>query len=124
MTDETIARLGTALLAAIPPTLVALAGLLQGRANHTQVQQQTDEIEVRTKKTATDLAVQVDARATILENRTSALINKTDEIHDLTNSNLTLVKAQLAAALKRINDLEIALKLYVENHPSDPHVHS
>lgn len=71
MTDTV--QIVVAAFAAIPPTLVALAGLRQGRSNHQQG---------------------------------AELATKTDEIHVLTNANLTKVTADLALANQRIADLE------------------
>ncbi len=83
------------MVTAIPPTLVALGALLQSRHNDAQAQ-----------------------------GRATTQLVKTAEIHELTNSNLTMVKAQLSAALARIDQLETTLKLYAENHPGSPHVSS
>jgi hypothetical protein len=66
-----------ALISSIPPTLAGLAALIVGIRN---------------------------SRKSSAEN--SLIIKKSDEIHTLTNSNLTSVKAELVAASERIKALE------------------
>jgi hypothetical protein len=73
LTDPTI----LAIIAAVPPTLLALAAFMQSFKNN------------------------------ILSKDRSAKTNaKIDEVHVLANSNLTRVRADLAVALKRIETLE------------------
>lgn len=67
-------------VASVPPTIAAVAALRQGRANGVKAQSNSDKSDV--------------------------IIHKAEEIHTLTNSNLTKVTADLALANKRIEDLE------------------
>lgn len=69
MSDATL----TAIIVSIPPTLVAIGGLIQGIRNG---------------------------------QKSAVIIHKAEEIHTLTNSNLTKVTADLALALRRIETLE------------------
>lgn len=62
-----------ALVVALPPTLAAMAGLIQSRLNAA---------------------------------KSDTIIEKANEIHVLTNSNLTAVKAALAEAQEKIESLE------------------
>lgn len=66
MSETLVVAIVTAVLTALPPTILAIASLIQGRK----------------------------------------IIHKADEIHTLTNSNLTKVTADLALATKRIEILE------------------
>ncbi len=84
MTDPTI----LAVITAIPPTLLALAAFVQSFKNNTLSE---------ARSVATD--AKIDQKANTME-------KKTDEIHKLTNSNLSRVQADLAVALRRIDLLE------------------
>lgn len=81
-----------AIITAIPPTLLALAAFLSSLHNN--------------KKAIIRSAV-TDAK---IENKGDILVKKADEIHELTNSNLTKVKTELALALGRIDMLEQLLR--------------
>lgn len=91
MTDQLVSQIITAVCYTLPPTLAALAALLQGRANNRQTDDQTVQIEAKTDK---------------LVEKTSAIITRTEQIHEQTNGNLTLLKAQLQAAMTKVNELE------------------
>ncbi len=95
MSDDTIGRIVTSICYSLPPTLVALAGLRQSRRNNQQVEQKAKELARTTADTAA-----------ISDQKADALLTKADEIHEQTNSNLTKVKADLAAALIKIEQLE------------------
>ncbi len=88
-------------LAALPPTLVALAALRQGQEN-----------EIRAREIA------LVAQTTSL--KTEELLQATAKIHDLTNSNLTQVKADLAAALRQIKGLQELVAGLSEGKVSPP----
>ena len=92
MTDTTIIIVN--LIAAAPSTLFALGALLRGRQNGADIERARLDLSYQQATTNT---------------KTDALIKKTDEIHVLTNSNLTAIKADLAIALQRIVVLEAAL---------------
>jgi hypothetical protein len=77
----------TAIVATIPPTLVAVGTLI---------------VSWRTS----GKAVVIDTKATALVGKADVIIHKAEEIHTLTNSNLTKVSTDLALALKRIESLE------------------
>jgi hypothetical protein len=88
MSDTTI----IAILAAIPPTLMALAAFRQGKIN-------------------TVMAEKAEVKA-------DSIIHKADEIHTMTNSNLTKVNADLEMANKRVESLENLIKSMAE--PKQP----
>lgn len=92
MTDSTIIIVNV--LTALPPTLFALGALLRGNRNSADIERSRLDLGYQQATTNT---------------KTDALIKKTDEIHILTNSNLTAIKADLAIALQRIVVLEAAL---------------
>lgn len=77
MSEETIITLVLAFLAAVPPTLVAYAALQQSRLN--------------VKKTEENTALTLETK-----NKASEIAKKADHVIELTNSNLTAVKTELA----------------------------
>ena len=81
MTDATIVGIVSAALGAVPPTILALATLLQSRKN-----------AVSAHETSVKLDTAVVA--------TNAIQKKADEIHAVTNGNLSKVTAELTEAQK------------------------
>ncbi len=100
MTDTTIIIVN--ILTALPPTLFALGALRRGNRNGEAIQDATSLLGHQQRLTS---------------EKADTLIQKTDEIHVLTNSNLTALKADLALALQRITQLEEAL---VHQHATVP----
>lgn len=99
MSDATIDKLVFAVLAAIPPTIASLAALRQSRKNSKKVDLNT-AITASTNRLAEDLE------------------KKTEHVIDLTNSNLTAVKADLASANQQIKELQsLVAKLAKEKSP-------
>lgn len=88
MSDATIIAIVTALVAAIPPTIMALAALRVSQKNTVIAEDTNHKAEV--------------------------LVEQTEKIHDLTNSNLTAVKADLVAATEQIKDLQALVKTLAE----------
>ena len=78
--SDLVTPITTAVITAVPPTVVALAGLIQGRRNE--------------KKAAEAKEV------------TDTLVKKTDEIHTLTNNNLSKVSEALNVANTKIEGME------------------
>lgn len=72
MTESTITTLGVAFLGSIPATIVAYAALVQARQSKVQSE--------------------------ITNHKADAIYEQTEKIHTLTNSNLTKLTADLAAA--------------------------
>lgn len=87
MSESTLITLVVAVLTALPPTIAALAALRQGKANAVETAANTVLTEETGKKV-------------------DQVIVKADEIHELTNSNLTAVKTALETANARIEVLE------------------
>lgn len=82
---------GLALITALPPTIMAFAALRQGQSNSIKGDQSVAQGQ--------------------------ALIEKTEQIHMLTNSNLTAIKAELARAKMQIEELqELVMKLSEKKH--------
>lgn len=81
-----------ALIAGIPPTLAGIGTLV---------------VSLRNSQKADDAKVTVDK---IIEN-TETVTKKADEIHVLVNSNMTEIKAKLAASEARVLKLEELLTL-------------
>lgn len=102
MTEATISQIITAVCYTLPPTLAALAALMQGRANNRQTDTQTATMGAKTDR--------------IVE-KTSAIIQRTEQIHEQTNGNLTLLKAQLQAAMTKVNELEQQIILMAKPTP-------
>lgn len=98
MTEATVSQIITAVCYTLPPTIAALAALMQGRANNRQTTDQTKTIEASTNK--------IEASTNKITEKTSAIIQRTEQIHEQTNGNLTLLKAQLQAAMTKVNELE------------------
>lgn len=98
MTEATVSQIITAVCYTLPPTIAALAALMQGRSNSRQTDTQTKTMEAGNEKivAGTDKIVE----------KTSAIIQRTEQIHEQTNGNLTLLKAQLQAAMTKVNELE------------------
>ncbi len=91
MTDEAITHIVIAVAAAVPPSLVALAGLLQGRANHRQT---TDKAGI--------LVGKMDAAS--VQNET--IISTTSDIQQQSNGTLAGLILQLQTATVKIDSLE------------------
>lgn len=91
VTLDPLVAIVAAVLAALPPTIAALAALRQGKQNAAKVAVNTQLTEDTGHKT-------------------DNLIKKTDEIHELTNSNLTSVKSDLAMANQRIKELQLLVE--------------
>lgn len=80
MIDPTISAIITAIMTGLPPTLVALAALRQGK--------KTEE------------------KAAAVDTKTNELLTKTTEIHTQTNSSLSNVLAALDVANAKIEGLQ------------------
>lgn len=94
MDGPSIATVLVALIAGIPAMLTALAVYRQGMA---------------AKKSADDAktaAVHAEAGVKANDVKTDVLLAKTEEIHILTNSNLTALKAELSMANEHIKELQ------------------
>lgn len=76
-----------ALIAAIAPTLAALAALIMGIVNSRKSDRNSD-------------------KADAVNDKANTLIEKTAEIHTLTNSNLTEVRSELREANQKILGME------------------
>ena len=87
MTDTTIVTLASAALAAIPPTLMALAALITARRNATALRENT----------ALTGAVRL---------QTELINQKADVIYTQTNGRLTQLMSELGAANERIARLD------------------
>ncbi len=121
MTDQLASQIVNALCYTIPPTLAGvgaiIAAITQGRANNKQTADQTiqigktaDALAATNRSTASALAATTKASVAQLSDKVDSnaavIVAKADQIHDLTNSNLTLVKERLQVALARIEELE------------------
>lgn len=82
-----------ALIAAIPPTLAALAAYKQSMAALSTSQE--------TQRIAKGISEKASEQAT----KTESLVGRVDQVHTLTNSNLSQVRAELAMAATRIENL-------------------
>jgi hypothetical protein len=80
MTEPTILALAIAVIAGIPPTMMAWAALAQGRRNNEKAKENLQKSDV--------------------------IIEKAVEIHSLTNSRLSQVTADLKVANEKISGLE------------------
>jgi hypothetical protein len=117
---EAIQNVLVAFLAAVPPTLLAWAALRQSRVTaekteeNTQITKETavktDENTVLTKQAAAQAAVAAEGTKTTL-----------DEIHTLTNSNLSRVMADLGIANDRIISLEKLVNRLLEQETENGH---
>lgn len=105
MSDETIIALTSAVLTAIPPTLIAAAAFWQGRKNGVaaiQLAEKSDAIV----KTVVEKSDKVIKQNEDLEQQNTQIIEKSDEIHGLTNSNLERVSGELTSAHQEIKELK------------------
>ena len=87
MTEATMIALASAVLAALPPTLVALAGLRQGKKN-------AESLGQNTMITAA------------VNQKTDALTKTTEIIHGLTDGRLSQVMSDLGTANEQIRRLD------------------
>lgn len=87
--DATILTVTAMVIAALPPTIAALAALRQGQRN--------------------------EAKADAGAIKTAELVKKTDEIHVLANSNLQKVTAALEVANQKIEGFEKLLAEIAHN---------
>lgn len=85
--DEATASIITGFMVALPPTLMAWAALRQGKVNAAK---------------ATETGVKVDT----IGLKTDSIVTKANDIHALTNSNLTAVTTALQVANEKISGLE------------------
>jgi len=83
--------LGLALIAAIAPTIMALSALKQ--------------VKTSTEKTLGAVNASV-AKTTAIDEKTDVLVQKVEEVHLVTNSNLARVRTALEASLERVQSLE------------------
>lgn len=97
MTEATIPALilavVAALIAGIPPTLAAMAAYRAAGA------------ALKTAQHATELTQTVVTKADEQAVKTEGLIGRVDQVHTLTNSNLSAVKAELQQATQQIASL-------------------
>ena len=91
MTEATVIALASAVLAALPPTLVALAGLRQGKKNATALGQNTE------------ITAAVSQKA-------DALTATTAIIHQLTDGRLSSVMSDLGTANEQIRRLDATVR--------------
>lgn len=90
MTDATIVTIAAAAIAAIAPTMVAWASLQQGRLNGKKTDHNVTATAALSQK---------------VDDKSEMLGIKSDEIHSLTNGNLTAVKHDLVVALREVTEL-------------------
>lgn len=105
MSDPTLVTLVTAIVTALPPSILALAAFLQSLRNDRQAIMRTSALETK------------------IEDKSAILVAKTDEIHSLTNGNLARVMMELSVALTRIVQLEDQVKTLnaeAAYHPPPP----
>lgn len=86
MSEATVIAAVVAVMAALPPTIAALAAFMQSRA------------AVEQAKIATAVGAST-------AQKTDGLIGQVQQVHTLTNSNLSAVKAELAIATQQITSL-------------------
>jgi len=111
MTETTISTIVVAICAALPPTILALASLRQGKKNHEAAIVVQKQVATNDKKTDTLMAQSAEIstiaqKIEVNDKKTDALIEKTTEIHTLTNGNLHVVTRELATANEKIQGLE------------------
>ena len=103
MTEATMIALASAVLAALPPTLVALAGLRQGKKNATALGQNTEI-------------------TAMVSHKADVLTAKSDVIHTLTDGRLTQVMNDLGAAneqIRRLDDVVRDLSSELKRRPRE-----
>ena len=88
---QVLLTLGLALIAAIAPTIMALSALKQ--------------VKTSTEKTLGAVNASV-AKTTAIDEKTDVLVQKVEEVHLVTNSNLARVRTALEASLERVQSLE------------------
>lgn len=98
MAETTIVAIVSAFLAAVPPTIIAIAVLKQTR---------------RTDRTAR----RASARTAVVAARTGKILEKAKEIHESTNGNLSIVTEALRVANEKIADLEKMVTALVAQIP-------
>lgn len=97
MTDSTI----VAILTALPPTLAAIAALIQGLKNSKKADAANIKADVANEKT-NDLL----NKTAIVTEKAEAIATKTDEIHTLANSNFSKVSANNQVLAEKVAGLE------------------
>lgn len=97
MISETTTIVGYA-IAALPPTLVALVGLIKSIQNGTKSDQISQKID--------DRAQTIDNAIASNDLKTDVLQQKAEDIHESTNGNLSTLTAELRSANERIGSLE------------------
>jgi hypothetical protein len=91
MTEATMIALASAVLAALPPTLVALAGLRQGKKNATALGQNTEI-------------------TAMVSHKADVLTKTTEIIHGLTDGRLSSVMSDLGVANEQIRRLDATVR--------------
>lgn len=92
-----------AFLAAIPPTIAALAALMAARKSA----KQTQDTNIKT--------IELVAKAEETTQKTDNLVKKTEEIHTLTNGNLGEVRKELDKANKKIMALHKTMSKLIKD---------
>ncbi len=109
MTEDFWSKVVIGVVASVPSIIVATGGLLtvlkQGSKHATEAKLAVMSAKEAVTEAASGVAVAVSA-AQSADIKADALLAKSDQIHDLTNSNLSLVKQRLSDALGRIDELE------------------
>lgn len=90
------------LIAAIAPTITAYAALQQGKRNALAT-------ETLTKKTDENTAITSEVK-----HQSDGIVKSTDKIYEHTNSSLTKIKEELAAANQQIKDLQSLMQAIAE----------
>lgn len=114
--DPTISTILIAAFAALPPTIAAVTGLIASRATLRQSRANASVAENANLK-----AEASNVKADASNEKTDALLRKTEEIHTLTNGNLTTITAELRVANEKIAGLQALLSaLTVPKPPEKP----
>lgn len=88
ISDATLATVVNSMLAALPPTITAIAGIILILKQAEQNSKKVVDIAIETK------------------NKTQEIVNKTTDIHDLTNGSFSKVTEELRLSRLKIDELQ------------------
>jgi ABC-type transporter Mla subunit MlaD len=109
MTDATVATIVVAIMTALPPTLVALAGLRQGKkteAKQDVVVEKVDQAAALAETAAAQSTVAVQ-QVSEVHSATKALTQQSGQIMEQTNGHLARLVAEIKQ-LRALNDQSLA----------------
>jgi hypothetical protein len=100
-------------ISALAAAIVSVVNAIAGARGRQEAKDTAVTLAAKVDSTATTLAANTSDKAAALAVQTQGLVTKADDaavkldqIHELTNSNMSALKQQLSAALARIDALE------------------